>query len=213
MQKVISISHAIFGIADLIMIYVCMFLVWLSTCGVDGVDMNCPTVPPTGSGIQVQLPPSLYKASHVSSVNFRLQLMVNSTALEKTHNSAKQCTTHLDVHHKFSTSRYKLEPEVSDFDFYNCNLSLRLFQKIVKEFFYLSCCPVKFGIIVWRTLSWVKIFIFIKLFWVCGWLDVSSIKCITNPLILTCNWQNNRLLITLLGGNTLFNCPFNAVLN
>ncbi|KAE8296744.1 ADM Adrenomedullin [Larimichthys crocea] len=36
--------------------------------------MNCPTVPPTGSGIQY--------------------------------------TTHLDVHHKFSTSHYKLEPKL-----------------------------------------------------------------------------------------------------
>lgn len=35
------------------------------------VDVNCPTVPPTGSGIQVQLPPSLYKASHVRSVKLQ----------------------------------------------------------------------------------------------------------------------------------------------
>lgn len=80
----------------------------MSICGVVGVDMNCPTVPPTGSGIQVQLPPSLYKATHVSSVNFRLQLMVFSTALETTPNSAQQYTTHLDVHPNFFTSHYKL---------------------------------------------------------------------------------------------------------
>lgn len=113
-HKLISASHAIFGIVDSIAISICMFLVWLSTCGVDGVDMNCPTVPPTGSGIQVQLPPSLYKASHVSSVNFRLQLMVNSLQPQKQH-IAHQHTTKLDVHHKFSISHYKSEPEVSDF--------------------------------------------------------------------------------------------------
>lgn len=40
-----------------------------------GGDVNCPTVPPTGSGIQVQLPPSLYKATHVSSVDLSLQTL------------------------------------------------------------------------------------------------------------------------------------------
>lgn len=37
-------------------------------------DVNCPTVPPTGSGIQVQLPPSPYKAT-VSSVDLSPQTL------------------------------------------------------------------------------------------------------------------------------------------
>lgn len=53
---------------------------------------------------------SLYKASHVSSVNFRLQLMVSFTALETTLNAAAQYTTHVDVHPHFvaSYSNYSL---------------------------------------------------------------------------------------------------------
>lgn len=54
------------------------FLVWMSLWGVDGVDMNCQAVPPTGSGIQVQLPPSIYKAPHVCNAIFRLQPMAKS---------------------------------------------------------------------------------------------------------------------------------------
>ena len=110
-----------------------MFLDLVSTCGVGGVDMNCPRDPPTGSGIQVQLPSSLYKASHVSRVNFRLQLMVNLfTTLEKTYIkwlflTVKEHTTSLDVHQKFSILSYKLKPEVSDF-FHNFEISSRNFK-------------------------------------------------------------------------------------
>lgn len=54
--------------------------------------MNCPTVPPTGYGIQVQLPPFYYKASHVSSINFRLQLMVKSLQLSPKKQQQKKHT-------------------------------------------------------------------------------------------------------------------------
>lgn len=82
-----------------------LFQLGASISGVDGGDVNCPTVPPTGSGIQVQLPPPLYKATHVGSVDLSPQTL---RFPQKTPDSGGSA-------HETLTSPRHLYPKVGDF--------------------------------------------------------------------------------------------------